>query len=108
LDSLRSLALTTDDSLKESAASALSLLLLGQGGFPIQGSSSILNQLAPISPGNWKMDATENASGDIEYSYKIVKGISKIQGAIKVLRDMDYPKEIIDTIVSYDTHSFHK
>ena len=57
---------------------------------------------------NWKMDATENASGDIEYSYKIVKGISKIQGAIKVLRDMDYPKEIIDTIVSYDTHSFHK
>jgi DNA mismatch repair ATPase MutS len=48
------------------------------------------------------MDAKETAEGDIEYSYKIVKGISKIQGAIKVLRDMDYPKEIIDTIASYD------
>lgn len=51
---------------------------------------------------NWKMDAVETAEGDVEYSYKIVKGISKIQGAIKVLRDMDYPKEIIDTIIGYD------
>lgn len=51
---------------------------------------------------NWKMDAKETEQGDIEYSYQIVKGISTIQGAIKVLRDMDYPKEIIDTIVSYD------
>jgi dsDNA-specific endonuclease/ATPase MutS2 len=51
---------------------------------------------------NWKMDAVETESGDIRYTYKIVKGISKIQGAIKVLRDMDYPKEIIDTIMAYD------
>lgn len=52
---------------------------------------------------NWKMDAKETEEGDIEYSYKIVEGISHIQGAIKVLRDMDYPKDIIDSIVSYDT-----
>ena len=52
---------------------------------------------------NWKMDAKETEEGDIEYSYKIVEGISSIQGAVKVLRDMDYPKDIIDSIVSYDT-----
>ena len=51
---------------------------------------------------NWKMDARETEEGDIEYSYKIVEGISTIQGAVKVLRDMDYPKEIIESIVSYD------
>ena len=51
---------------------------------------------------NWKMDSIETESGDIRYTYKILKGISKIQGAIKVLRDMDYPKEIIDTIINYD------
>jgi hypothetical protein len=51
---------------------------------------------------NWKMDAIETESGDIQYTYKILKGISKIQGAIKVLRDMDYPKEIIDMIIRYD------
>jgi hypothetical protein len=51
---------------------------------------------------NWKMDAEETEEGDIKYSYKIVKGISKIQGAVKVLKDMEYPEEIIQSIMEYD------
>jgi len=45
-----------------------------------------------------KMNARELANGQIEYTYQICPGISKIQGAIKVLKDMDYPAEIIETI----------
>jgi DNA mismatch repair ATPase MutS len=51
---------------------------------------------------NWKMDAKMDETGDIEYNYTISKGISTIQGAIKVLRDMEYPEEIINTIMEYD------
>jgi DNA mismatch repair ATPase MutS len=47
------------------------------------------------------MDAEEN-DGDISYRYTISKGISEIQGAVKVLRDMKYPEEIIQTIIDYD------
>ena len=53
--------------------------------------------------GNWKMDAIEDESGDIHYTYRLVKGISKIQGAIKVLREMEYPLEILQGIADYDT-----
>jgi hypothetical protein len=52
---------------------------------------------------NWKMDAKMDNQGDIEYQYTISKGISTIQGAIKVLRDMEYPEEIINTMMMYDT-----
>jgi hypothetical protein len=31
-----------------------------------------------------------------EYTYKLQKGISDIKGGIKVLKDLDYPKEIIE------------
>lgn len=51
---------------------------------------------------NWKMDADISEDGDIQYKYTISKGISTIQGAIKVLRDMEYPEEIINTIIAYD------
>jgi energy-coupling factor transporter ATP-binding protein EcfA2 len=48
---------------------------------------------------NWKMEAICDAeNGDIQYTYKIKKGVSKIQGALKVLKDMKYPEEIIDNI----------
>jgi hypothetical protein len=40
---------------------------------------------------------------NIQYQYSISKGLSKIQGAIKVLTDMDYPPEIIDTFKNYET-----
>jgi DNA mismatch repair ATPase MutS len=36
--------------------------------------------------------------GTFEYTYKIKKGVSKIKGGIRVLKDMDYPDEIINTI----------
>jgi DNA mismatch repair ATPase MutS len=49
------------------------------------------------------MDAKMDNQGDIEYQYTISKGISTIQGAIKVLRDMEYPEEIINTMMMYDT-----
>ena len=52
---------------------------------------------------NWKMDAElDETSGDISYRYTISLGISNIQGAIKVLRDMEYPAEILQTIYDYD------
>ena len=50
---------------------------------------------------NWKMDAIYLENEEIQYTYKIKKGVSKIQGAIKVLKDMKYPKEIIDSILEW-------
>ena len=63
---------------------------------------------------NWKMEAAYRDSADgsngvdddawnpkIHYTYKIKKGISKIQGALCVLREMEYPAEIIKTIREY-------
>jgi hypothetical protein len=41
-----------------------------------------------------KIDETNN---DFNYTYKMAKGISEIKGGIKVLKDLDYPQEIIDT-----------
>lgn len=38
----------------------------------------------------------------IKYTYKIKKGISKIQGATLILEEMKYPSEIIDTIKNYN------
>ena len=47
---------------------------------------------------NYKMDVSVNEDGTFDYHYKIKKGISKIKGATRVLKDMNYPKEIIDSI----------
>ena len=33
---------------------------------------------------------------NIEYTYLIQNGISKTKGGLRVLRDMNYPKEILD------------
>jgi len=48
-----------------------------------------------------KMDVEETPEGGLKYLYGIKKGISKIQGAVRVLKDMDYPREIIETIEKY-------
>ena len=37
----------------------------------------------------------ENTDGDFKYTYKMEKGISDVKGGIKVLKDLDYPAEII-------------
>jgi DNA mismatch repair protein MutS len=39
---------------------------------------------------------TENNNGNLEYTYLMIPGISKVKGGIKVLQDMDYPQEILD------------
>ena len=44
---------------------------------------------------NYKMDVNVLDDGKYEYKYKIKKGISHINGAIRVLKDMDYPEEIL-------------
>ena len=49
---------------------------------------------------NYKMGVNVLENGTFDYTYKIKKGISKIKGGVRVLKDMDYPGEIIDTIES--------
>jgi len=47
----------------------------------------------------YKMDASVNDENiNITYNYKFIEGISRIQGAMHVLRDMEYPDEILDDI----------
>ena len=50
---------------------------------------------------NCKMDVNVLENGEFVYTYKIKKGISKIKGGVRVLKDMEYPKEIIDSIENY-------
>ena len=38
-----------------------------------------------------------NNDGNYDFTYKMIPGISDLKGAIKVLKEMDYPREIIDT-----------
>jgi len=47
---------------------------------------------------NYKMDVNVLNDGKFEYKYKIKKGISHINGAIRVLKDMDYPEEILSQL----------
>jgi hypothetical protein len=47
---------------------------------------------------NYKMDVSEKEDGSIEYTYRIVKGISNVEGAVRILEQMNYPKEIMDAI----------
>lgn len=50
---------------------------------------------------NYKMDVENNAFGKLKYTYKLKPGISKIEGAIEILKDMNYPTEIIENIEKY-------
>ena len=47
---------------------------------------------------NYKMEVIIKEDGTFDYTYRMKRGISKIKGAVRVLKDMDYPKEIIDFI----------
>ena len=42
---------------------------------------------------------TENHESRIKYLYKLEKGISAVKGGINVLKDMNYPQEIIDNTI---------
>lgn len=50
---------------------------------------------------NYKMDVEFDEQNKISYTYKIKKGISKVQGALLILEDMNYPNEILDSIKNY-------
>jgi glutaryl-CoA dehydrogenase len=41
---------------------------------------------------------SKKESGGYKYTYKLEPGISKIQGAMKILKDMNYPQEMLDNI----------
>ena len=47
---------------------------------------------------NYKMDAAVDSMGALTYTYKMKRGISKIQGAIRILESMDYPEEILEYV----------
>lgn len=46
---------------------------------------------------NYKMFVENLEDGTVKYTYKIKKGISKQNGAIHILKEMNYPQEIIDS-----------
>jgi len=46
---------------------------------------------------NYKMEVVD----DCKYTYKLLRGISHVQGAIKILKDMDYPDDILQIIKNY-------
>lgn len=39
---------------------------------------------------------TKDGSEDFNYTYRLKRGISELRGGLKILNDMNYPKEIID------------
>ena len=45
---------------------------------------------------NMQMQVDEDNTLDFKYSYKIIDGISKVKGGIKVFRDLGYPESIIN------------
>lgn len=51
---------------------------------------------------NYKMDVEQDEDGKLHFSYKLKPGICSIQGAIEILKEMEYPDEIIDTITQFD------
>lgn len=51
---------------------------------------------------NFKMAVSATDDGRFEYLYKIKRGISKLHGGAAILKNMGYPKEILDTIASGD------
>jgi len=48
---------------------------------------------------NFHMEVQEQGD-DFKYTYKLQKDISTIKGGVKVLRDLEYPVEIINNTIS--------
>jgi hypothetical protein len=49
---------------------------------------------------NYNMKIMNDVNNDFKYTYKLQHGISHIKGGVKVLKDLDYPKEIIERTTS--------
>ena len=47
---------------------------------------------------NYKMNVKRTEDGKIKYTYKIKEGVCKIKGALEILKNMDYPKEILENM----------
>ena len=47
---------------------------------------------------NYKMFAELDNSGNCIYHYKMMKGISTIKGALNILKQLEYPDDIINNI----------
>lgn len=54
---------------------------------------------------NYKMDIIQKEDNSITYTYVLKKGICNIHGAVEILKNMNYPKEIIDDITQYKMHN---
>lgn len=56
---------------------------------------------------NFNMHTTTEEGGTFKYTYKLTKGISNIKGGVKVLTELNYPKEIVENTKNM-VGSFHK
>jgi DNA mismatch repair ATPase MutS len=45
------------------------------------------------------MKVSSKEDNDFHYTYLLSEGISKTKGGIKVLKDMNYPKEILESMI---------
>lgn len=54
---------------------------------------------------NFHMEVKEEGD-DFKYTYKLKKQISTVKGGVKVLRDLDYPQEIIEKAMETLKHTF--
>jgi hypothetical protein len=52
---------------------------------------------------NYKMNVETDDAGNFIYTYRMCKGISTLEGGIAILKTMDYPAEIINTIQNENT-----
>jgi DNA mismatch repair ATPase MutS len=43
---------------------------------------------------NYKMDVIESGE-DIQYTYRMKRGVSKVEGGIRILKQMNYPSDIL-------------
>jgi DNA mismatch repair ATPase MutS len=50
---------------------------------------------------NYKMDIVFDKEGKIKYTYKMIRGISNVQGAVRILEEFAYPDEIIQNVLNY-------
>jgi DNA mismatch repair ATPase MutS len=50
---------------------------------------------------NLNMEVLEQDNFSFKYSYQIKNGISSIKGGIKVLKDLNYPNEIIQDSILF-------
>jgi DNA mismatch repair ATPase MutS len=50
---------------------------------------------------NYKMDVSRDEDDKLVYTYKMKPGICTIEGAIEILKSMEYPEEILEKIKEY-------